>query len=70
MTRKCVGSSTIKALGQCQGHVTSSKTQLSNTDCLIWYIVVYITGYKSQYINYIYKQIHIEIFFYKICTAL
>ena len=49
-------SSKIKAQSQSEGHMTStfmwyflkkkySKTSLSNTDCLIWYVVVYITCY-------------------------
>ena len=45
-----MGSSKIKAQGQSQSHVNSAfnwyflkKTKiLSNTDCLIWYVDVYI----------------------------
>ena len=48
----CVGSLKIKVQGQSQGQVPPAcmcffkeytiKLQLCNTDCLIWYIAVYI----------------------------
>ena len=77
-------SSNNEAQGQSQGHVTftfmwyflkkkpNKNITWQHRVCLILNITEYITVYKVNVyiVNYIYKQIHIEIFFGKFCTAI